>query len=125
MITELLKNARRSKSGRRLLTSKQKALIVSDWEQSGLSCPEYCRRYNLFTTQLYKWRSDAELGAVMGIKNEGDLPSKAQFDALLKENEALKKALGESTLANSVLKKKLEWDALKNQKLTRYPKSSS
>ncbi|MFT7233633.1 MAG: hypothetical protein ACI8TA_002858, partial [Cyclobacteriaceae bacterium] len=44
MIVELIKNARLTSSGRKLLTSQQKAFIVEDWESSGLSCPEYCRR---------------------------------------------------------------------------------
>ncbi|MFT4857939.1 MAG: hypothetical protein ACI9UV_000737 [Algoriphagus sp.] len=37
MIEELIKNARLSSSGRKLLTSQQKAFIVEDWESSGLS----------------------------------------------------------------------------------------
>ena len=50
-----------------------KASIVEDWETSGLSCPEFCRRYDLIAGQLYKWPSDAKTGAIMSIKNERDL----------------------------------------------------
>ncbi|MFT6894530.1 MAG: hypothetical protein ACJAWX_002140, partial [Algoriphagus sp.] len=35
MIEELIKNARLSSSGRKLLTAQQKAFIVEDWESSG------------------------------------------------------------------------------------------
>ncbi|MFT4857966.1 MAG: transposase-like protein, partial [Algoriphagus sp.] len=63
MIEELIKNARLSSSGRKLLTAQQKAFIVEDWESSGLSCPEYCRRHGLITSQVYNWRSDAKSGA--------------------------------------------------------------
>lgn len=125
MIEELIKNARLSSSGRKLLTSQQKALIVEDWESSGLSCPEYCRRHGLITSQVYKWRSDAKSGAIMSIKNQGDLHSKAELEMLRKENEELKKALGESTLDIKILKKKLEMDQLRNKKLNRYPGSST
>ncbi len=41
----------------------------------------------------------------MGIKNEGDLHSKTELEMLRKENEELKKALGESTLDIKILKK--------------------
>lgn len=124
MIEELIKNARLSSSGRKLLTSQQKAFIVEDWESSGLSCLEYCRRHGLITSQVYNWRSDAKSGAIMSIKNQGDLHSKAELEMLRKENEELKKALGESTLDIKILKKKLEMDQLRNKKLNRYPGSS-
>lgn len=124
MIEELIKNARLSSSGRKLLTSQQKAFIVEDWESSGLSCPEYCRRHGLITSQVYNWRSDAKSGAIMSIKNQGDLHSKAEIEMLRKENDELKKALGESTLDIKILKKKLEMDQQRNKKLNRYPGSS-
>lgn len=124
MIEDLLKNARLSSGGRKLLTSQQKAFIVEDWESSGLSCPEYCRRHGLITSQVYSWRSLAKSGAIMSIKNQGDLHSKAELEMLRKENEELKKALGESTLDIKILKKKLEMDQLRNKKLNRYPGNS-
>ena len=124
MTEDLMKNARVTSGGRRVLTSIQKASIVEDWESSGLSCPEFCRRHGLIASQLYKWRSDAKTGAIMSIKNEGDLHSKAELEMLRKENEELKKALGESTLDIKILKKKLEMDQQRNRKLNRYPESS-
>lgn len=60
----------------------------------------------------------------MSIKNQGDLHSKAELEMLRKENEELKKALGESTLDIKILKKKLEMDQLRNKKLNRYPENS-
>ena len=124
MVEEIIKNARVTSGGRKILSSLQKASIVEDWESSGLSCPEFCRRYGLIASQLYKWRSDAKTGAVMSIKNDGDLHSKAELEMLRKENEELKKALGESTLDIKVLKKKLEMDQQRNKKLNRYPGNS-
>jgi transposase-like protein len=124
MVEEIIKNARVTTGGRRILSSIQKASIVEDWESSGLSCPEFCRRHGLIASQLYKWRSDAKTGAIMSIKNDGDLHSKAELEMLRRENEELKKALGESTLDIKVLKKKLEMDQQRNKKLNRYPGSS-
>ncbi|GGZ41873.1 hypothetical protein GCM10007049_38850 [Echinicola pacifica] len=124
MIEELFKKVRLSSSGRKLLTSQQKVFIVENWESSGLSCPEYCRRHGLITSQVYNWRSNAKSGAIMSIKNQGDLHTKAELELLRKENEELKKALGESTLDIKILKKKLEMDQQRNKKLNRYPGSS-
>jgi transposase-like protein len=120
MVEELIKNARLSRSGRLQLSSVQKASIVEEWESSGLTCPEFCRRHGLIASQLYKWRSDAKSGAIMSIKNDGELHSKAELEMLRKENEELKKALGESTLDIKILKKKLELDQQRNKKLNRF-----
>ena len=124
MVEEIIKNARLSSNGRKMLTSEEKACIVDSWETSGLSCPEFCRRHGLIASQLYKWRTDAKTGAVMGIKNDGDLHSKTELEILRRENEELKRALGESTLDIKILKKKLEMDQQRNQKLKRYPGNS-
>jgi transposase-like protein len=124
MVEDLIKTARVSASGRMILSSIQKASIVEEWESSGLSCPEFCRRYGLMAGRLYKWRSDAKSGAIMSIKNDGNLHSKAELEMLRRENEELKKALGESTLDIKILKKKLEMDQQQNQKLNQYPGSS-
>ena len=109
MVEEIIKNARVTGGGRRILSSIQKATIVEDWESSGLSYPEFCRRYGLIASQLYKWRSDAKTGAIMSIKNDGDLHSRAELEMLRRENEELKKALGESTLDIKILKKSWKW----------------
>ena len=76
MVEEIIKNARVTSAGRRILSSIQKASIVEDWESTGLSCPEFCRRYGLIASQLYKWRSDAKTCALMSIKNNGELHSR-------------------------------------------------
>jgi transposase-like protein len=120
MVEELIKSARVSANGRKVLSSVQKASIVLEWESSGLTCAEFCRRHGLFASQLYKWRSDAKSGAIMSIKNDGELHSKAEFEMLKRENEELKKALGESTLDIKILKKKLEMDQQRNKKLNQY-----
>ena len=119
MIEEIIKNARLTSSGRKLLTSEQKAYIVEAWEDSKMTCPEFCRRFGLITSQLYHWRKNAKRGAIMSIKKDGELHSKAELEALRYENDELKKALGEATLDMKILKKKLEMDLQRNRKLKR------
>jgi transposase-like protein len=105
MIEELIANARTTAGGRRFYSSEQKSYIVEESESSTLSFPEFCRRYGLIASQIYKWRNDAKRGAVMRIRNEGELHSKIGFNILKKENEDLKKALGESAFHITILKK--------------------
>lgn len=118
MIEDLIKNVRLTAGGRKLLTSQEKAYLVEEWQSSGVSCPEFCRRYGLIASQLYKWRKDAKTGAIMGIKNEGELHSKTELEVLRKENDELKKALGEATLDIKILKKKVEMDQQRNKRLS-------
>ena len=117
MIEEILKNARLTASGRKLLSSEQKAYIVEVWESSNMTCPEFCRRFGLISSQLYHWRKNAKRGAIVSIKNDGELHSKTELAALIKENDELKKALGEATLDMKILKKKLEMDRQRKKKL--------
>lgn len=49
----------------------------------------------------------------MSIQNEGELYTKAEIEALRKENQELKEALAESHITSRILKKKLELDAQK------------
>lgn len=118
MIEDLIKNVRLTAGGRKILTSQEKAYLVEEWQSSGVSCPEFCRRYGLIAGQLYKWRKDAKTGAIMGIKNEGELHSKTELEVLRKENDELKKALGEATLDIKILKKKVEMDQQRNKRLS-------
>lgn len=111
MIEELLKHCRRGVGGRKLLTSEQKRLIVEYWQKSHLPAAEFARRHELILTMLYRWRRDAIRGAKMGIQNHGELHSEQELETLRKENDELKRALGEATLDIKILKKKLEMDA--------------
>lgn len=124
MIEEIIKNARLSRNGRKLFSSDQKVYIVDAWENSELSAPEFCRRYGLFAAQLYQWRKNSQRGAVMGVRTKGEIHTKAELETLIRENDELKKALGEATLDIKILKKKLVMDEQKNQKSFHSPKSS-
>jgi transposase-like protein len=115
MVEEILRNARTSSNGRKFLTSQQKVYIVDAWQASSQSAPEFCRRHGLIASQVYKWRKDANRRAVMGIQNDGDLYTNTELETLRKENEELKKALGEATLDIKILKK-AEMDDLKRRR---------
>jgi len=70
----------------------------------------------LIASQIYKWGNDAKRGALMGIKNEGELHSKIELDELKKENEELKGSWS-ICFSYNYSKKKLEQDLQRNKKL--------
>jgi transposase-like protein len=113
VIDQIIRNARVSSNGRKYFSSEEKASIVSAWEKSGQSVAEFCRRHELMVHVLYHWRKDAIRGAVMSIKNDGELYTKSEIEALRKQNAELKHALAEAELDKRILKKKLELDAQK------------
>ena len=119
MLSEIIDNVRKGPNGRRYFKSEHKALIVSEWEKSNLSAPEFCRRYDLIVTMLYKWRKESMRGAKMSIQNEGELYTKAELEALRNENKELKEALADAVITQKILKKKLLLDEQK-QRLTRF-----
>ena len=115
MLSEIIRSARVSVNGRKYFTSKQKAAIVDAWEASGMTAAEFCRRHELVANVLLRWRKSAIRGASMSIQHNGDLYTKAEMEALRKENDELKHALAEAELDKRILKKKLELDAQKRK----------
>lgn len=63
------------------------------------------RRNDILLPMLYKWRKGSIRGAKMGIQNDGELFNDADVDAMRKENDEFKKALGEAHLDIKILKK--------------------
>ena len=74
MIEEMIDNAR----SRASVVVNSCPYIVQAWESSYMTCPEFCGRFRLISSQLYHWRINVKKGAVMNIKNDGDSHSKAE-----------------------------------------------
>ena len=115
MLAEILKNAPLTRTGRKYFTSEEKAIIVSELENSKLSISEFCRSNNLLANTVYHWRKNAKRGATMSIKNNGDLYTRAEIELLRSQNSELKHALAEAEIDKRILKKKLEMDAQKQR----------
>jgi len=115
MVSEIVRNARVSRNGRKYFSSDQKAAIVDAWESSGMTAAEFCRRHELVSNVLLRWRKDAIRGVSISIKHIGDLYSRAEMEALRQENDELKRALAEAEIDKLILKKKLELDAQKQR----------
>ncbi len=86
-------------------TSAEKARIVLEFFNTNIGIAELCRKHNLSPQTFYQWKDrfvDGGKASLNGIPN-GDVCRNLQ-----KENDSLKKLIGEITIANDILKKTLE-----------------
>ena len=86
-------------------TASEKTRIVMESLTTNISIAELCRKHNLSPNTFYPWRErflesgkDAFLGS----------PDSSTYKQLRKENENLKRLIGELTIANDAFKKTLE-----------------
>ena len=79
-------------------TVEQKLSAIKDYE-AGVRVAEICRKHNINPNTFYKWKAKYEESGVDGLapKVVRDITSKE--DELRRENEELKKLLGEKELA--------------------------
>ena len=84
-IKEIINNARLTARGHKLFFSEQKAYIIEAWESSKMTYRQFCREFGLMESQLYYWCKNAKRGAIMSIKNDGELHSKAESEVLRSE----------------------------------------
>jgi transposase-like protein len=86
-------------------TSAEKSRIVLESLNTNISTAELCRKYNIAPQTFYSWKEkfvDGGKASLNGTPN-GDICKNLQ-----KENDSLKRLIGEITIANDILKKTLE-----------------
>ena len=101
-----------TKSGKRKWSLEQKLGIVNEFN-SGVDASELCRKYNIHTQMLYKWRKTLESNGKEGLKNNGEVVAKVKYTDALKKIEDLERALGRKALELDILKKSFEMKGLK------------
>ena len=86
-------------------THSEKVRIVLESLNTNISTAELCRKYNISPPTFYQWKEKFIAGgkASLNGKSDGDIHRNLQ-----KENDSLKRIIGEITMANDVLKKTLE-----------------
>lgn len=84
---------------------EDKIRIVLESLNTHISMSELCRKYNLTPNTFYQWREKFIEGGKAGLS--GKLEDGVNMN-LEKENERLKKLIGELTIANDSFKKVLE-----------------
>ncbi len=84
-------------------TSAEKARIILEFFTTNIHIAELCRKHNLPPQTFYQWRDRFVEGGKASLNGtpNGDVCSNLQ-----KENDSLKKLIGEITIANDILKKK-------------------
>lgn len=86
-------------------TSAEKARVILESLNTNISTAEICRKYNIHPQTFYSWKERFIAGdkaSLNGTPN-GDICKNLQ-----KENDSLKRLIGEITIANDILKKTLE-----------------
>lgn len=87
---------------RRYFTKAQKIGILNEWHISGVSLSELSRKYQVSPVVLYKWRKKMDREITASFPSPQCLVS--ELEKTRKENEYLKKALGELVVERQILK---------------------
>jgi transposase-like protein len=87
-------------------TPEDKIRIVLESLNTDISLAELCRKYNLTPNTFYQWREKFIEAGKAGLS--GPLNDDGVNKDLERENERLKRLIGELTIANDSLKKVLE-----------------
>ena len=82
-------------------TKEEKARIVMEVLSNTTSIAEICRKYNVTSSALYRWRDDFIGGGTSALE-QGKSSREQQLE---RENGSLKEIIGELTVANETLKK--------------------
>ena len=93
---------------RRRWSGEQKAAIVSETYEPGVSVSEVARRYAIAPSQLFQWRKLAEGGALEAIGGGEPVISDREAQAMRKRIRELERLLGRKTLENEILKEAVE-----------------
>ena len=87
--------------GKSSRTKEEKARIVMEALTGNTSIAEICRRYNIASSALYKWK-DAFIAGGTASLEAGKTSKEMQMQ---REIENLKTIIGDLTVANETLKK--------------------
>ncbi len=86
-------------------TPQEKSRIVLESLNTNIATAELCRKYNIHPQTFYSWKEKfVDGGKAALVSRTDDNISKA----LQKENETLKRIVGELTIVNDTFKKTLE-----------------
>ena len=85
-------------------SAEEKIRIVMESMTTNITVAELCRKYNVQPPALYQWRERFMEGGKMALTGRNGDAEKH----LLKENDSLKRIVGELTIANDAFKKTLE-----------------
>jgi len=88
---------------RRQWTKDEKKQIIMASLKGEESASELCRRHGLHDVTFYKWKKQFIEGGIEALGRDGKATSREV--QLLRENEELKRIIGDLTIENQFLKK--------------------
>ena len=86
-------------------TPQEKARIILESINTRISTAELCRKYNIHPQTFYQWREKFINGGKMSVIGT---TKQSPERVLQKENETLKRIIGEQTIVIDAFKKTLE-----------------
>ncbi len=86
-------------------TPQEKSRIVLESLNTNIATAELCRKYNIHPQTFYSWKEKFVDGGKAALVSRTD---NNISKALQKENETLKRIVGELTIVNDTFKKTLE-----------------
>lgn len=87
--------------GKKRCNPEDKTRIVLESLDTNISAAELCRKYNISPPTFYQWKEKFVEGGKTSLNStKGDV-----CKSLQKENESLKRLIGDLTVANDILKK--------------------
>ena len=82
-------------------TREEKARIVMEVLSNSSTIAEICRKYNVASSAIYKWRDQFIAGGTAAMEHGRSTAEQSR----MKEIDELKGIIGELTIANETLKK--------------------
>ncbi len=86
-------------------TPQEKARIVLEFFNTNIGPAEICRKHHVHPTTFYQWKDRFVDGGKASLNTTAN---NTVYKNLKRENDALKRIVGEITMANDALKKTLE-----------------
>ncbi len=86
-------------------TPAEKSRIILESLNTNIGTAELCRKYNIYPQTFYTWREKFVDGGKASLNGA---PNGNVCKNLQRENDSLKRLIGEITIANDILKKTLE-----------------
>lgn len=93
---------------RRRWTANEKARVVNETYQPGISVSEVARRHGISPSQLFQWRRLAAQGALSAVGAGEEVVPASEYRALQQQNRELQRLLGKKTMENEILHEALE-----------------
>jgi len=88
---------------RRRWTAEEKARIVNETYQPGMSVSAVARRHGIAPNQLFQWRRLAAQGALSAVGANEEVVPASEYRALVQQNRELQRLLGKKTMENEIL----------------------